>query len=1211
MISYTQRVLKAVLVAIFAIASFCPQVSAAAPDINEKVTIAVKNVSMQQFFAEIEKHSNYTFFYSNTVLNGAPNVSVSVKEMPIEQLLHKAFNGTNLTFEVIGNKIAIKVVRSVAKTEGGGISTPASKPTPKPGVAEAKSSTTDISKPHVVMGTVFDENGKPMAGVGVIIVTTLQGVVTDINGQYQIKATPVQDLQFSFLGYKTQTIQVGSRTKIDVAMITEAQSIESVIVTALGIQREEKSLGYAASKVDGDMLASATNSTNWLSGLTGQVAGLNIQQSNTGAGTTRVTLRGESSVDFSNNTALFVVDGVPMHNHSTQSDAGDEGSLSVIDYGDGTGDVNPEDIESVTILKGPAATALYGSAAANGAIIITTKSANNLASKISVTYSTNLTFESVNTSPDLQYEYGQGYRSDFYYYLRDSDSKRGSGFNPEPTYSTQTAMVAYGPKMDGTPYYQYYDASKGIGGSFDAFGDFRRKATPFISYGDWFKDFFETGYSWTNTVAVSGRINKRNSIRVSVRDTHSHSITPNSPSNMQHISLRTQNEIAKWFTSEVSLNYRHDKRDNIPVASGYSAGAGIMYSLWCYAPNIDMDWVKNYWLEGKEGTNQDTTLSGGKNNAYFVANESINTQNRNRLYGNVKLNFNIYKGLTLMVRGGLDMQHEFRTQRLAKSTQSDPDGYYREQLVNSMQYSGEFLFRYHHKFKHNINLTANFGGSIRDRQYERHAQKADNLKEPGIYTLANSETLVKTDNYMERHHTSSLYGLVQLSWRNALFIDVTGRNDWSSTLPAANRSYFYPSVSGSAVLNELLDFGSRNGLVNLLKVRASWAQVGHDTKPYRIEEYFKSTTFPGNVTTQTSKVNGTLYPEKVSSWEVGVDLRMFSNRFNLDMAYYRSKTTNALASMPVSLSTGMGSVFTNAGSILNHGFEIQATGTIIRTKDIRWNITANWSINRNKILQLGEGIDYWEIASRGSYAYMYAYEGNSLTSMYGRKYKRAPEGSYVIDASGKVCDVSGQIVHDNLGKPILDNEISYIGDCSPKWRGGFGTSFSWKGIKASIKFDGQYGGHVWSETSWVMNSRGKGIATLEGREGGFVPKGVVELNDGNYEICNYVHSATTIQAYYQSLYARECCEANFVETSFLKLRQVRLEYTFPKKLLAKAKVIQGLTVAVFGNNLYCWSNFPAFDPEAVSMRGAALSPGFDLLQMPGRAVYGGNISVTF
>lgn len=1209
MINSIQRVLKVVVVAAIAIATTLSSVSAATPDIKEKVSITAKDMPMRQFFAEVEKQSNYSFFYSDTVLNGTPNVTVSAKDMPIEQLLHKVFNGTNLTFEVVGSKIAIKVARPVAKIEGGGISTP----TPNPAPPAVKTTATDIPTPHLVTGTVLDENGKPMAGVGVIIATTLQGVATDINGKYQIKATSAQELQFSFLGYKTHSVKVGSRTTIDVSMVTEAQMVEQVIVTALGIKRDEKSLGYAAEKVDGEILASATNSENWLTGLTGQIAGLNIQSADAGpGGTTRVTLRGETSADLSNNTALFVVDGVPMYNHATSSDAGGDGSAYAIDYGNGTGDLNPEDIKSVSVLKGPAATALYGSAAANGAIIITTKTADDQDAKMSITYSTNLTFRTVNSSPDLQYEYGQGSHQNYYYYgVRSVDKEKGWGYNPMPDYDSTTNLWSWGPKMDGTKYYQYYNAQQGIGGSYDALGEFRREATPFVSLGNWFNDFFETGYTWSNSVSLSGKINNRNSVRISVRDSHSQGIVPNSPYNDQHIALRTRNEFTKWFTSEISLNYRRNQRDNIPVSTGYGSNA-IMYSLWNYAPNVDMDWMKNYWVEGQEGIQQETSLSGGKNNTYFIANESVNTQKRDRIYGNLKLDFKLYKGLTLMVRGGLDSSYDYRTQQTATSTQADPNGYYRKQNISSMQYSGEFLFRYTHDFKaQDINITANFGGSITNRQYERIQQWADNLKNPGIYSLANSASLVKRDDYYYQRQTNSLYGLVQVSWRNAIFLDVTGRNDWSSTLPVDNRSYFYPSVSGSVVLNELFNFGSKRGVLNLLKLRGSWAQVAHDTSPYRIEDYLNSTLFPGNVTLPSAKGNGMLKPEMVSSWEVGVDLRMFRNRFKVDVAYYNSVTKNALGSMPVSKVTGMSNVYTNAGTFRNQGVEISASGTLIRTRSIRWTVNANWSMNRNKVLELGEGIDFWQIGGYSSYAYMYAYKGGTLTAMYGRAFKRAPEGSCVVDENGRMIDVSGQIVHNSAGVPITEDEISYIGECLPKWRGGIGTSFSWKGLTASVKFDGQYGGHVWSLTNWVMNYRGKGAATLVGREGGFTPNGVIETADGNYKMCDVEHTSESISSYYQGRYDRGNAEANFVETSFLKLREVRLAYSFPKKLLSKTKAIHGLSVAVFGTNLYSWDKYPGFDPEAVSMRGEALAPGFDLLRTPGTATYGGSISITF
>ena len=1201
-------VIKAILVSVFAIVTSLSPVLAITPDLKEKISITVKNMSMQQFFAEIENRSSYTFFYSNTVLKGVPDVSVSVQDMAIDQLLHQVFKGTNLVFEEVGNKIAIKMSRAATNISGGGKTVTTSEPE----VKQSKAQPSEASQSQWVTGTVLDEDGKPMVGVGVIIVSTLNGVTTDINGKYRIQAKPEQELHFSFLGYKDHIVKVGNRSVIDVSMITEGQALDAVIVTALGIKREEKSLGYAAEKIDGEVLASATNSENWLSGLAGQVAGLNIDQANSaGGGTTRVTLRGESSADFENNAALFVVDGVPMFNTFTMSDSGGEGSAYAIDYGNGTGDLNPDDIATVSVLKGPAATALYGSAAANGAIVITTKNADNLSGKLSITYSTNVSFRTVNTEPDLQYVYGQGDRSDYYYYnMRSVDSGKGGNYDPMPSYSNTSNLWSWGPKMDGTLYYQYYNASQGIGGSYDALGEFRREATPFVSLGNWFNDFFDTGYTISNSVTVSGKINNRNSVRISLRDNHSSSIVPNSPSDNQHLFITTRNEFTKWLTSDISLNYRRDHRDNIPVSSGYGANS-IMYSLWCYAPNVDMDWVKNYWLEGKEGTNQDSTLSGGKNNTAFIVNESVNTQDRNRIYGNVKLDFKIYKGLTLMVRGGLDFTSDYRTQQTASSSQADPQGFYRIQRVVSQQYSGEFLFRYNHNFRRDIKITANFGGSIVNRQNDTNAQWADNLKNPGVYTLANSASLVKCNNNYYHRQVNSLYGMMQFSWRNSLFLDVTGRNDWSSTLPAANRSYFYPSVSASAVLNELFNFGSKGGIINLMKVRASWAHVGHDTAPYRVDQYLSNTNFPGNVTIPSSKANDTLKPEKVSSWEVGADIRMLRNRLKLDLTYYNSLTTNALGSMPVSNITGMSGIYTNTGTFRNQGIEIAASATILRTRNIRWTINANWSMNRNKVISLGENTDYWQLGGYSSYAYMYASEGSTLTGLYGYSYLRAPDGSYAVDADGRKINVSGQIVHSKEGVPLIDNNISYLGDAMPKWKAGIGTSFSWNGLKATVRFDGKYGGKVWSLTNWVMNFRGKGNATLEGREGGFVPEGVILLDDGNYKICDVVHTPETIQSYYQAKYNRSNTEANIVETSFIKLREVRLDYTFPKKLLSKTKIIHELKIAVFGTNLYCWDKYPGFDPEAVSIRGAAMSPGFDLLQLPGCATYGGSLAVTF
>ena len=1065
-------------------------------------------------------------------------------------------------------------------------------------------------KAHVVKGKILDEENLPLVGVGVVVVGTLNGVISDENGNYSISASPEQELQFSFLGFKTETIKVGSQAVINLTMKSDAEVMESAVVTALGIKRDEKSIGYSAQKVNSENFASSATTGNWLNGMSGQVAGLNIDRSSGPDGSMRVTVRGESSANLENNTALFVVDGVPMYNTSTATDAGGEGSSYAIDYGNGTADIDPENIESVTVLKGAAATALYGSQAANGAIIITTKSAQSQDVTLRVSFKSSFAADVVLSSPDLQYTYGQGaVGQNYYYYLTSAEGEDAAGLNPMPNYSTTSTIESWGPKMDGTKYYQYYNEALGIGGHINEFGDFERDATPFVSYGDWFKNYFETGLTFSNSLVLAGKINKDNSIRVAYTNNYVSSIVPNSPSNTNFLSVRTTSQLTKWLKFDTSVNYRNTRKDNIPTSSGYGS-TSIMYSLWCYAPNIDMSWPSNYWKD-EAAFQQDATLTGGKNNAYFLVNQCINNQKRDRIYGNVTIKADIVKGLDLTVRGGLDITSDFRTQRQATSTQAKPNGWYREQDIDSKQYSGDFLLKYNTTFAKDFDLTANFGGSIIWRSYSNHSQTASALKNPGVYSLVNTAYEPLTGNNGYRRQTNSLYGMVSLSWRNAIFLDVTGRNDWSSTLPKENMSFFYPSVSGSVALNDLFDFGRRGGLINLMKVRASWAQVGNDTAPYRVSNYYQGTGFPGTVAIQSSKSNQNLRPEIVSSWEVGLELRMFKNRFNLDFAYYDSITDDLISQMPVSYANGVNYVYVNAGSIRNNGIEASIGGTLIKKRDFQWKVGANLTMNRNTVVSLGEGIDSWIVAQYSSHAYMTAYEGGSLTAMYGKGYVRAPQGSVAIDADGNMVDVSGMIVLDKQGYPQTTTDLQYLGDCAPKMKGGFNTTLKWKGLSLYVAFDGQLGGNVFSYTNWVLNYRGKGVNTLAGREGGMVPTGVRLTSDGNYVINTMAIDPANIATYYHNKYDQTNGEANFVSTQFLKLREVRIEYSFPKKWMAKTKVLSDASISVFGNNLYCWSNFPAWDPEGVTMRGSAVIPGFEIMQMPSTAQFGATLNLVF
>lgn len=1150
------------------------------------ITIKAQNQPFKEFLQNVEKQSGYSFFFTDEVLSKVPTVSVDVKNRSVDSVLHGVLDGTGLTFETVGDKIAIKLASEKADS--------------KPASVKAA--------PIQVSGIIVDENNEPLPGAAVMIAGTMTGSVSDLEGKYSIKALPTDNLQFSSLGFKTETVPAGSTQTKRIVLKSDQVALEGVVVTALGIKRDEKSIGYSAAKVDSERFSNSVTSDNWLNGLTGQVAGLSIDRSNSGPnGSMRVTIRGESTANLENNTALFVVDGVPMYNTSTTSDAGGEGSSFAIDYGDGTSDIDPDNIESVTVLKGAAATALYGSQAANGAIIITTKSAEKQDATLRVTYKGSFAMDKVLSSPDLQYTYGQGSSDkNYYYYLPTTADEDVSGVNPRPDYSSTANMESWGPKIDGTPYYQYYNIDKGIGGHLDGSGNFVRDETPFTSYGNWFQNYFQTGLRMNNSVVLSGKVGKANSLRVGFSDQRSRGIVPNTPSSQDYLSVRFNGQLAKWLKAEATINYRHIQNDNIPTSSGYGS-TSIMYGLWCYAPNIDMDWVKNYWLEPNK---QDASLSGGKNNAYFLAYECINNQKRDRIYGNVKFDAEIYKDLTLMIRGGIDNNNDFRTQRQATSTQANPLGYYREQNIYSSQYYGDFLLKYNHRWN-DFEFTGNVGGSLLFRKYSRQSQAASTLNIPGVYSLANACYELKTDNYAYERQTNSIYGLLSFAWRDAIFLDVTGRNDWTSTLPKTNRSYFYPSVSASVALNDLFDFGRTNGLVNLMKIRASWAQVGHDTDPYRFTNYLQTTGIPGTVQNQTALSNPNLKPEIVSSWEVGLELRMFKNRFSFDVAYYDAVTKDLISRMPISIATGVNTIYTNAGSIRNRGVEITASGTLVKTRDIQWKVGANWNLNRNTVLSLGDNIDSWIVASYSTHAYMIAYEGGSLTDMYGKGYRRAPQGSTAIDASGKMVDVSGMILLDSQNMPQVNESLEYLGDCAAKWKGGFNTSFKWKDLTLYVGFDGQFGGHVYSYTNWVLNFRGKGINTLEGREGGLVPVGVRQTADGNYVINTDAIAPANISTYYHCLYDQTNAEANFVSTQFLKLREVRLEYSFPKKLLAKTKVISDLKVSLYGNNLYCWSEFPGFDPEGVTMRGSAVVPGFEILQMPSSAQFGATLSITF
>lgn len=1039
-----------------------------------------------------------------------------------------------------------------------------------------------------ITGTVYDSDGTtPAVGCAVTIEGTPTGVITDINGKYKIRGGETQTLVFSSLGYKTQKILIGPKTRIDVTLEADSQEIEGVVVTALGIKRDEKALGYAVTKVDNDVLTS-TVSSNWMNALSGKVAGLNFDQASTGpGGSMRVTLRGETSINMNGGTALFVVDGVPITSSTTSStsESAYNSTDGAVDFGNAAGDINPEDIENVSVLKGPAATALYGSRAANGAIIITTKSGRTTKG-IGVTFSSSVSFEKAGFWPDFQYEYGAGRfgGNPYSFYSVDGVSRNWSSY-------------AFGDKFDGHLTYEW--PSLNDDGTYTMM-EWRPR--------NFFAGFFDTGVTWNNNISVSGNNGKGTSVRVSVTDVRNDWIVPNTGYKQQTFSISLSQQINKYIKLDAKVNYYRKDSDNLPM-TGYG-GSSIMYPLLWNTPNVDAQWFKadyKKWVrEGGDLSKSTQHVSANGNNPYYTAYEQLNKLDRDRVFGNLAATINFTEELSLILRCGMDLNNDFRTQQKPKGAKTYINGMYKEQTVFDYEMNNDFLLRYTKKLN-DFDLSASFGGNNMMQSYRSNTSLAESLVVDRDYRLSNSVDRPKVTSIRRQKSINSFYGLISASWRNMIFLDVTGRNDWSSTLAPGNNSYFYPSVSGSVILSDLLHIDTP--MVNFLKMRASWANVGNDTSPYQLLNYYNNSSFTGGFNMPTNKANYNLKPENVESWEFGVEGRFFDSRLTFDVAFYNATTTNQIISVPVDITTGVYNTIVNAGEINNRGWEVSARIQPVRNKNIRWDMNFTWSRNRNKVVELAPNLDSWTIAT-GPRGEIRAVPGGALGDLYGSGYEKAPKGSYVTADDGSTIDVSGWDIVDSDGYPVLASEFENLGNTQADWKAGWMNSISYKNFRLSFSFSAQWGGQAYSFTNAMLGYQGKIKATLPGRYDGLIHKGVNQNADGTYSINKTV--TASIESYYNlRVFNRDNVVNNTFSTSFLKMKDIRLEYSLPKKIAAKTKVLQGASIAFFATNLFCWTNWPQFDPEIATMNGSEITKGFETAAFPMTRTYGVNLKLQF
>lgn len=1100
-----------------------------------------------------------------------------------------------------------------------------------------------------VSGVVTDkESGQPMTGVTVAVKGTTTGTLTDASGKYTLNVrSETATLVASFIGYKPIEVKVGKQTAINFAMVEDAQELDAVVVTALGIKREEKALGYSVSKVTEGQLADAP-SGNWLGALTGKVAGLNVTSAGGGpTASARITLRGESSLNIDNPGALMVIDGVPVENkiNNTGSafDVNDEANAGVVDYGNALGDLNADDIEDISVLKGASATALYGSRAANGAIVITTKSGRRDDGRLGVTLNSSLSFESIYNWPDFQYKYGMGATVDNNYGYKPNVDNNGSSISNS----------SWGPLLQGKPVYRYDSPQDEEG--------VRYMKLPLVAFPNNRKDFFEMGTTLSNSISVEGG-NKDTKVRVSLSQKHNEWIVENNGSDLYGAQVSIDHNIMKNLKLSAKANYTNRRSDNLP-ASGFG-GSTIAQWLLYLDPSVDVNWYKPRWIT-RESTSgllsriQNRPFIQTVDNPYVIANDMNNTTDRDGLTGTFSINWDINKQWSLMVRSGINYSNDDRTTRKPFDTQSYREGDYREQSIQAREFNSDFLLRYDNTFKKKFDVTGSFGGNIMYKDGSTYWRRVDKLIVPDVYNIQNSKFTPTISSYHNTKVINSLYGMAQFAYDKMYYLDVTGRFDVSSTLPSANNKYFYPSVSGNVQISDLLKkYWTLPRDISYLKLRLSWAQVGSDAGVYQTDNsIYEGQSFPGNFLKPTVLYNETLKPEITTNYEAGIDARFFKSRLMFDVTAYFANIKNQIVKMPIDPSTGYQYAFVNAGIIQNKGIEATITAIPIKTRDFQWKMVGNYAINRNMVKELSNGVDTYVIGSPGNLVSVEARPGQRMGDIYGL-------GNLIytydyISSIGMAYDpqYEGRLIHTSIsntvpitgGLPDISTEQKYLGNAYADWKAGLNNEFKYKDFTFSFQLDGQYGGDVYSLTYQTIMNNGKHVNTIPGRSDMIlVEKGKIlqtTVPDPDYDDEGYLNAygeGTGVRSvgvalsadgksfvpvnisgdpnskdvvlksstYYVSYYKRENAENNIFDASFIKLREARLEYKCPPKLL-KRTPFTNISVALWGRDLYCWSKFPGFDPEVATYQSGVMIPGAEMGVFPSTSSYGINLKLAF
>lgn len=1137
---------------------------------QEKVVIDTeKVVTVDEVFRIIKKQTDYRFIYQEDMFKELPAVQLKKGEIAVDLLLQKVLSRGQFTYVVKPNNIIL------IEKKMDGVRTPK-------------------QDPILITGKVTDETGESLPGANVVEKGTTNGVITDFEGNFSLRVPDESTvLLISYVGYVTQEVVVGNQTRIDIQLVADLSELSEVVVTALGLERETKTVGYAVQTMKGEDIALSAE-PNLVRALTGKIAGLQISGGTSGmAGSANILIRGNNNLN-GNNLPLFIIDDVPLFNDEdeTQSFWDANRTRGQVDYGDPISKINPEDIEEISVLKGAGATALYGSRASNGVILITTKKGTGLKKgRIGIDYTLNTTFSNPVMAQDFQQEYGAG-ENGVYVYTGDRNNPGASEFTPN----------SWGPKFGENIFIRQVNSPRVNG---------ELVPVPWQAHPDNLADFMRTGINMQHNLAFSFNGDVASG-RISIAHADESGMVPETDEKRTNLNSNILANLSDRWKTELTVNYTESASDNrVP---GF--GQGMVQNIMRMPSSIDMRYINSVPHKRPDGSEFRFT---GFANPYWVLKEDFNSYKRRNIVGRFGLRYDVTDWMEARIAvsknysNGEYNNFEEIDQGLTDAGTFFNDGGYAIRTNTYTENNYDFMLIGRRDISDDFNFSFTAGANRRETYSVNWNASVNQLASPGIPNLSNGLGTRNVSQTFSEKLMQSLFGIVSLGYKDFLFADFTGRNDWSSALPKENWSYFYPSTSLSFVVTEALNVDSR--VLSFAKLRASWSQVGSDTDPYQLAGTFGTgRDWNGK---QTTSYTGTLpptnlKPQRINSLEFGTEVNLFGNRVSLDVSYYKTNARNQIITVNIPRFTGYSRARINAGNIENEGLELMVNVVPVEIRDFQWTVSVNAAKNETRLIDLHDDVDFVRVGWLSLETRVT--EGERYGEIYGYSYVYNDEGRKIIQDNGNA--------YRSQDYPDMDWD-QHIGNAQPDWVGGITNSFRYKDFSLSATISARFGGQVYSHSNVEnmrrgllqetvgLNDRGVDKRLPVSQGGGMRYDGIKEVKDVSGNVTGYVENDTYLSAEDYYNWEAGIHERHIFDASFIKLQDVSLTYRVPSQLIRPLKYVKGATISMFAFNLgVLRSSIPNVDPE-VSLGRHNAGQGLESGAVPAARRLGFRLNVRF